>query len=485
MTSSYQADLVVIGGGGAGLPAALSALEAGLKKVIVLEKRSATGGNAVFANGIFACESPVQRLNMIDVPKDEVYKKALDWHRYDRVHPRILRTYINRTGDTVGWLMKKGIEFEIGPQHRMMFDQEITWHVPGGEGELGRFAHVMKVLLAEIKEKGGELFLKTAAKKILTDDAGQVRGVLAVKDGEEIEIEANSVILAPGGFVGNKELLKKYFSYYDESFGGFFVPMQGDGVAMAEEAGAALEDYATMIRETCYSSDKPKETALTVAAREPNSIWVNKKGRRFISETAGFKLQPATNALHMQPEKVAFTLFDESMVEDVLANGWILPRAPSMEVDPNYRELLQAAAKEGKWAAKADRWEDIAAWIGCPVETLQATIDEYNAFCDRGYDATFVKDPRYLQPLRTGPFYAVKFRSLLIETVGPLRVDEAMEVQKKDYTPVPGFFACGSIASGWVSNDYCGDYLFGSALAFAINSGRIAGENAARYVQAR
>lgn len=117
--ANLEADIVIIGAGGAGLPAAVSAAEKGVKKIILLDKRSVVGGNAPFAGGIFACESHVQAKAMIDAPKDLIFKKAMEWHRYSsRVNPRILRAYINKSGDTIKWLTDMGAEFEVGTTWR-------------------------------------------------------------------------------------------------------------------------------------------------------------------------------------------------------------------------------------------------------------------------------------------------------------------------------------------------------------------------------
>lgn len=487
--NTRDADLVIIGGGGAGITAAVEALEQGLKKVIVVEKRSSSGGNAMFANGIFACDTKVQRLNMVDMPADEVYTKGLAWHHFSQVNPRILRNYINKTADTVHWLMDKGVEFEIGTEHRMTFNQEPSWHIAKapegkeekGKGELARFGHVMKLLTTLFQEQGGEILYKTDCKQILKNEEGRISGVLLTQGEQEFQVNAPCVLLTTGGFIGNKDLLKKYFKMYDETFGGFFVPMMGDGIELAGNAGAALEDYATLVRENCFSSDKMKDTYLTVAAREPNIMWVNKHGRRFVAETAGFQLQPSVNVLYTQPGKVAYALYDESMIEEVMRDGWKLPRAPSIKIETGLKEKLRDSAASGEWVKIADKISDLAEWIGCSAEQLEQSVTEYNQFCEHGYDKDFVKERRFLVPYGPGPYYLVKFRTLIIETAGPVRVDEKMQVLDDDYQPIPGFYAAGSVTAGWLSNDYCGEFLFGSALSYAMCSGRIAVENAAKF----
>lgn len=478
------ADVVVVGGGGAGLPAAAQAYESGARSVIVLEERSSTGGNAVFANGIFACDSPVQRATQVYVDRDELFSQAMAWHHYDRVDARILRAYIDKSGDTIRWLMDKGIEFEVGPQMMMYAGQAPSWHIAINKktGDLSRFAQVFRLLASEIEAHGGRVLTNTGASRILKDNDGKVCGIIARrKDGSEFEIACRTVIIASGGFIGNKDLLKKYIPSYDDNFGGFFVPVMGHGITLAAQAGGALDDYATLVKETPGSSDEMQERALGMVCREPDIMWVNRLGRRFADETIGAHLQTSTNAILHQPGKVAYALFDHNTIERVRENGWGLPKYPAGDWHLKFSDQLASAAGKGVWAASADTIEGLAEWLGCDAATLRASVDEYNAFCARGHDATFAKQRRHLRPITDGPFHAVKFGVLMIETVGPVRVNENMQVIDAAYQPIPGLYAAGALTSGWQGHDYCGDLMFGSALGYAMNSGRIAGEHAAAY----
>lgn len=483
---NLEADIVVVGGGGAGLPAAVQAYENGAKKVIVLEERNNPGGNAVFANGIFACDSPVQRANQVYVDRDELFSKAMAWHHYDRVDARILRAYIDKSGDTIQWLMNKGIEFQVGPQMMMYPGQDPSWHIAMNKktGDLSRFAQVFRLLTKEIEDYGGRVICNAAGVSVVKDEAGKVSGLVArTKDGNEFTIKTKSVIIASGGFIGNTELLKKYFPYYEpEKFGGFYIPVQGHGMTMAAEAGGALEDYATLVKEAPASSDEMKERALGMACREPDIMWVNRLGLRFADESIGAHLQTSTNAILHQPGKMVYAIFDQNTIQSAKQQGWAMPKYPAGDWHEKLSEQLAAAAEKRQWAITSDTIEGLAEWIGAPVETLKASVDEYNAFCAGGHDALFAKERRHLKPITQGPFYAVKFGVLIIETVGPVRVNDRMEVINSDYQAIPGLYAAGAITSGWQGHDYCGDFMFGSALGYSMNSGRIAGEQAAAYV---
>lgn len=481
-----EADVVVIGGGGAGLPAALTAVEKGAS-VIVLEKRFATGGDALRANWIFACESHLQKEAGVTITRDDVFKEALEWHRYDRINPRILRAYINKSGDTIRWLEEKGVQFEL---RSMLPDPKMaTGHWTKGPSGLCAFGNVYRLLHQKCEDAGVQFTLRTSGKKIVRGSKGNVTGVLAVtRDRQELEIKARSVILSTGSFIGNKKLLKKYFPYYyDENvyWCDALLSNTGDGLIIADEAGAAMAKFCTLVREPNYSFETVVNNRCR-ASLEPTAVWVNKRGQRYLTESTLSAGCIIVNALIQQPGKIGYALYDDKMVQSIVEKGTPpqgtrIPIPP--EKVPDFRQYLQKEAKKGVWTNISDTWDGIANWIGADPKVLKATVDKYNYFCAQGYDEDFVKEPEYLVPLRTPPYYAIKFRPLMIETIGPLRVNEFMEVLDKQDNPIPGFYAAGVIVSGWASYDHGGPLVMaGSELGFSINSGRIAAENAAKFV---
>ena len=122
-------------------------------------------------------------------------------------------------------------------------------------------------------------------------------------------------------------------------------------------------------------------------------------------------------------------------------------------------------------------WKEIADWIGADYKTLIKNISEYNFYCFKGHDDAFAKEPGYLLPLESPPFYAVKAMAVLLDTIGGIRINERMEVLDTQNKPIPGLYAAGVATSGWESEVYCSE-LSASAFGFAVNSGRIAAENA-------
>jgi fumarate reductase flavoprotein subunit len=472
---NIEAQLVIIGGGGAGLAAAVEASEKGAENVIVIEKRKNLGGNTALAGGLFGCESPVQVRQRIIADRDYLFKRAMEWAHWSGVDPRILRAFINKSGDTIRWLEDKGLEFDLISLYPNQ--QPPVQHNPKGNG-----ARLVRVLAQRCRELGVPLFLNSSARKILRGKRGNITGVLVMKDGGEIEIKARSVIITTGGFAGNRELMNKYFPAYRDGMACSGLPLMGDGLSLAAEAGAAIEDFATMIKEgPRYDLHAWPLMALE---RDPATLWVNKNGERFTDETTGFHVFESVNAVLKQPGKVSFTLLDAGIRQYFEQKGLKLsrPAAGGAGVSGETSELekaLRSGEEKGKIKIAAG-WDEIAGWIGTDHETLKATIAQYNSFCSQGYDEVFTKERKYLLPLQKAPCYAIKCRAIVLDTIGGIRINERMEVLDNKNKPIPGLYAAGVVTSGWESEVYCSE-LSASAFGYAINSGRIAGENATYY----
>jgi len=470
---TLETEIVVIGGGG-GLAAAVAAAEKGAN-VTVLEKRRAAGGNTAMARGLLAAESPVQKRMKIDAQREQLFKTAMAYSHW-KINPEIIRAVINKSGDTIQWLEKKGVRFEDVP-HAYSNQVPRIYHVPEGHG-----AQVVRMLVKKCKKLGVQLLYKTAGKRILTAPKGGVIGVLAVSGDKEIRIDAKSVIIATGGYSGNKVLLKKYCPDYTNNVRLYGLPNAGDGLAMAMEIGAATEGLGMLHMMGPFFAGS---LYVLVVAVESNTIWVNRNGERFIDETTYLPSESA-NALNRQPERVSFTLFDEKIKRSFIEDGLIKGIHRSYPSGTRMTDLDKHLQKEvEKEQVKiSDSWKEIGRWIGVDPKTLENTIGKYNGLCDRGHDDMFYKDRRYLQPLRTPPYYAIKCHQAFHGTIGGIKINHHMEVLNQQGTPIPGVYAVGNDTGGWESDTYC--YLLtGTAFAFAINSGRIAGENAATYLNGK
>jgi fumarate reductase flavoprotein subunit len=494
-----QADVLIVGAGGAGMAAAISALENGGRSVLLLEKAGAPGGSTAMAHDIFGIESDVQKRAWLDTSKDDIFKVHMDWTHWT-VDPRIVRAFLDLSADTIRWLEDKGLGFELLP----MFPNQapLIRHAIKGRGK-----ELSRVLRQSAEDLGATILTRIRTTKILRGDDGRVTGVEAdTKDGP-VRIAAKAVVIATGGYGNNKELLKRYYPFYHETMTYDGPPANtGDGILLAVDAGADTAGLGALnlhgpssaprseaellnIDDTTDAHGRPLRLTLMPICMEPDTIWVNKTGKRYIDEGYILQFFAYGHAVARQPEGLSYTLLDSALVRakegagiyNQMAPGWFPPDTfiTSIPLPGLERELRKPHA-----AVKvADTWQEIAAWIGVAPSTLLATVSEYNESCDRGHDALLGKHRKYLRPLRTPPFYAIQGHVHICDTVGGIKINERMEVIDTAGRPIPGLYAAGVTTGGWEGETY--DYrLTGHLVGFALNSGRIAGENALAHASA-
>jgi fumarate reductase flavoprotein subunit len=477
INSELKANLVIIGSGG-GLAAAVAAAECGITDIYLLEKQRVLGGNTRLAGGFFACESPVQKRANIKTSKDEYFKIAMKWDHWNRVNPKVMRAFIDKSGDTVRWLEEKGVEFE--PKKADSTDAR------GGHSPVGRGIKLQQALADEAKKRGVKILMQTAARKIIRAKNGAVSGIVAEQKGQVVKIGARCVIIATGGFTGNKELLNKLCpDFKKEMMTGTWPHHTGDGIFMAEEVGAAIAESVPIFHNGPVPETGPWG-GLANIIRYPDLVWVNKKGQRFIDET-GYHVWESGNAILHQPGKVMFGLFDDIVRKKIeeadllTAFGWGSLKEGGERFSTADKKIA-SQIKKGL-VKKCRDFNEIAEWIGSDPDVLNKTLVEYNNACDSGHDPVFARDKSTMVPLRQSPFYVIKGYVHLGETMGGIKITEKMEVLDKKDQIIPGLYAAGVIADGWGGQTYCSDEIGGSAFGFAVNSGRIAGESAAEFLK--
>ena len=452
------------------MSAAVTAAEKGAK-VILLENRPTSGGNSAMAEGLFGAESPVQRRIGVDASQDSLFNTAMEYSHW-KINPRIVRTFVDKSGDTIKWLEEKGLQFYLDPLYPNQVPLVFHCLKRGG-------AAIVDVLRQNCKDSGVTLLLETAVKNILRDNSGNIIGVLAIRGEENIRITARSVIIASGGYGGNKELLKKYCMSYTEDMLLRGMLNMGDGLVMAAEVGAATDGLGILQ----LSGPIFRGSSLVASiAREPFTIWINKKGERFTNEAVTFFSPESSNALERQPAKISYTLFDEEIRKTLINNGAFIKRSRILSFTSGEIESEVKKAVARGMLKTSDSWAEIAEYVGANSEVLEATINEYNSFCEKGYDKIFTKDRGFLMALRNPPYYAIKCCLGFLGTIGGIKINPHMEVLNQQDNPIPGLYAAGVDTGGWESYTYC-SLLSGSTFGFAINSGRIAGENAANYIR--
>lgn len=456
-------DLLIIGGGAAGLFAAYTAKENGVKRIAVVESLNSTGGNSAMAGGfLYALDTPQLEgsgLNNADQELDE----ALYFHHYDLVEPSLLRRWFDESSKSLALMEEWGYAFKLsnlgeGYTHVMADSPGVAW-----------FHKVMIPLAKRLEAEGVSFFRKTTVTAIRRDETGRVCGVTAQGPEGESFYEARSVLLACGGFMNNKELLKKYFSLYysDDSFYRV-VPAPGNGIELAESAGALCNGECTLVKETgmCF---RPGPAAPGRIFAMDGSVFVNCQGRRYLNESL-WNRNYAANAGLQQPGKCGYAIYSKETLAAVMDATEPFDFRSERE---KFMAYLEKAAAEKEECGQFDTLEEMAAWIGAEPEVLKETIENYNSYCKTGVDKEFMKPARFLLPLESGPWLAVRIHPMYIDTIGPVVIDRQFRVLDGEHRPIPGFYAAGVIAAGWEGRDYM---RFGSALSWSVTSGRLAGQ---------
>lgn len=483
MSENLQADIVIIGAGGSGMTAASAALENGAKSIIILEKRPVTGGNAVYPSGLLAINTRLQKRLGMDAHTDEAFRQAMYYGHWQN-NARLIRVLLDKSADTIDWLEKKGLKFTSIVTHYPNQSPN-TYHITAGPETAG--SQMLKATTKECEASGKvRVLCDTPAKKLLLDKSGKIAGVLAQgKDGQEIQIDAKCIIVCTGGFSDNEELIKKYYPAYSKEVAPpRGIPQNGDGIFMTTEIGADLDGMVAFEWESFYRGS----WFLTVVSRRGQTVWLNRRGERFCDEGIPVMAE-AANAIGRQPGMVFYALMDEKnkakLVNDELGpfEAFFLQNEAKEKAAASFAsqvdiDLEEAVASGGAMIAKS--LDEIAKWMGIEPAVLKANIEEYNGYCEQGRDAMFAKDRHLLQPLRTPPYYAIKCGVDLTNTHGGIKINEHMQVMTEEDEPIPGLYAAGveTGAKDWHSYNM---WLSGHAFGFTVNTGRIAGEEAAKY----
>jgi fumarate reductase flavoprotein subunit len=480
-------DLAVIGSGGSGKSAALTAAQAGLS-VVILEKLPVTGGGSVFAEGQAAFESSEQKARGVPSvgpdhypTREEGYHKYLEYSHY-RANPEVVRMFVENSAETIDVLKSLGVRYtDVFVYAYDQSDELATFHRPDGLG-----AACQEALLKAVENAGVDIFTSTRAERLVTRD-GAVVGVVATDSGgNTLTIGAKAVILATGGYINNPEMIAKYSNLGGDNgrHVSALVPLEntGDGITMALEAGADLDNIGVM--QLGPGVRGKQVTSQSGAAGFQPGLWVNKTGRRYTSEEVGMSFANAGTVWGRQPGCDSYGVIDADLVEHLTVDGsdvglgdFIGYHVPLTRLQD---ELDEDVANGIAW--RGETIEELARAAGFDPEVLARTVAEYNAACDAGHDPQFFKPAKYLRPVRKPPFHLVNISAHGTCTCGGIRVDGSLRVLAVDLRPIPGLYAVGNDASGLYGDAYTLD-VPGSTNGFAHTSGRVAARHVIATLQ--
>ena len=473
---TVSADFIVCGAGGCGLSAALQAQELGLN-VILLEKKDVAGGTFGFSEVTFAAGSKLLAEQGYDINPHDLVLECLDASHWIPSYS-LLETFYNQVGETIEWVQTFGCEFDNSISGKALFYK--------GDKVKGAGFTFIDNFVRTAEERGIEIRYQTAAKELVVED-GKVTGVLAVDDDDKvIKFEAPAVLVSTGGWASNTDMLEQLGKVKPERVTATgYEGRDGDGIIMGQNAGAALARGEGTIM--LYGPLLPGSNwgePLYAAASQP-TLWVNESGERFMDE--GSKNQ-IFKGLVLRDVKRAFVVCSQAEIDSYTANGIWQTNSGHINVgdpQPNLPKLLQAQLDaENERIFVADTSEELAETAGIDTRTFSETVNAYNGFVEAKADEQFNKDPEFLTPLTTGPFYAFEVNDGYYTTVGGLKVNRNAQVINEDGEIIEGLYAGGCDAGG-----LCGDaYDFGTApgtqSSWAMNSGRLAAKHIASLASA-
>jgi fumarate reductase flavoprotein subunit len=493
---TIKSDIIIMGAGTAGLAAAIEAAEHGAK-VIIFEKASTTGGTGNMGMGPLGVESRLQRLKNVLLTKEQAFKIFMDFTHW-RVDAALVSAYINKSGDTINWLEEMGVEFaDVASYFR---GSEFTHHqvkgATGGPGPMATAA-MMKCMTDRANELGVKIYLNTPIRKLIKEN-NKVVGVIAEGKDGQIEARSKAVIIATGGFGDNVEMMKKYTGYeWGKNIFSMRIPgVIGEGIRIAWEAGAAEEG---LNMELIYglqgmtggsmSNEGMTQMLQLMAANyafQQPGLMVNLPGERFMNEEIIGAWTFTANAIARQKDSCGFMIMDETKKNQFVTKSLDIGTSP-MPVDrvENLDEVINiCAGMSNPVIFKANSIEELAKKAGINAATLKETVEQYNKFCEAGRDTVFHKDPKFLSSVKTAPFYAGRHAPAAYGSLGGIKISHRTEAIDKDFNPIPGLYAAGTDACSLYADSYV-FVLGGNTMGFALNSGRIAGENAAKYAKSQ
>ncbi len=487
--TELEADVVVIGAGGAGMSAAIEAARAG-KKVIIIEKGAMVGGNTTRATGgMNASKTEAQDTNTFEEQSGvetrlesakETYPELSDLittveKQYEEYkanpvgyfdspelfmldtlvggkninNPTLVETLVNQSADGITWINELGGNLTSVGSFGGASVKRI--HKPvNAEGKTEAVGpHIVSVLKSNLDSLGVEVLLDTEATSLIFTE-GAVTGVEA----GDVTVHAKSVVMATGGFAANLEMV----SNLNPELTGFVTTnsplLTGDGIRMAEAIGAASVDLEQIqIHPTVeYNSS----ALITEGLRGDGAILVNTDGQRFINELGTRDVVSAAEIA--QPNSYAYLIIDQEMVDK--------------------SSVIQGYINKGFIAAEGETIEDLASALSIDSATLKATLDTWNAAVTAKEDAEFGRTS-FVKELNVGPYYAIKVAPGVHHTMGGLAINENAEVLDSQGNAIPGLFAGGEVTGGV----HGANRLGGNAVSDIIVFGRIAGQQAAKYAE--
>ena len=488
-------DVVVVGAGGAGMTAAITATDAG-KKVIVVESQPIAGGNSVRSTGgMNAAKTPYQDKNEfkeaagVEKTLATAAEKFADnetitalaatvksqWDAYQanpqgyfdsvelmeldtliggkgKNNPELVKALAENSAAAIEWLASIGADVKNVGAFGGASVKRIHRPVNADGKVTAVGAYIVPILEKNLQDRNVQFLFDTTANEIIMKD-GKAVGIKATgKDGNKVTINAKSVVIATGGFGANAEMVEKY----KPELKGFATTnaegAQGQGIDMATAVGAATVDMDQIqIHPTVHIEEDGNAHLITEGLRGDGAILVNAEGKRFYDEVS--TRDKVSAAIIAQPEKSAWLVVDQSMVD---------------------KSAVIAGYIKSGYTVTGATYEELAKAMGVDEATFVSTMNTWNQAVEAKSDAEFNRTS-FANPLTTAPYYAIKITPAVHHTMGGIVINPKAEVLNEKGEVISGLFAAGEVTGGV----HGANRLGGNAVADFTVFGRIAGQSAA------
>lgn len=449
-TNSKSADIVVIGAGGAGMSAAIQAVQNGATNVVIVEKTGMAGGNTTRSTGgLNASETTFQERDKIEDSNqlfiDDTMKGGKNIN-----NPELVKYMAENSAEALYWVNDMGADLTVVGLFGGASVKRI--HRPSDTSAVGPV--LVKTLLSVVEKNNIPVLYNTKAEEIITDANGAVSGVKVTDAEGTYTINCKAVIIATGGFGANSEMVEKL----NPNLKGFgttnVAAATGDGITMGTAIGAATVDMEQI--QTHPTVHPETQTMYTEAVRGNGAIIVNKEGARFTNEMGTRDVVSA--AILEQTDGQAWLIFDEAVRKSLKAiEGYISAGI-----------VFQSETIEG-----------LAAEIGADPATLSATMAKFADDVKAGNEDEFGRAGLEL-PLTEANFYACMVAPAIHHTMGGLKINTAAEVLNEEGNAIAGLFAAGEVTGGV----HGANRLGGNAVTDIVVFGKAAGASACDYVAA-
>ena len=446
-----EADVIVVGAGTAGLPAAITAADRGAKITVLEAWGGPASSLALIVGGTPFAGTDMQKEKGVEDSPDKLFNNATE---VSGGSPDLWRVVADTQLQTYEWLKgigAKPVELWPAPGH-----DEMRIHRWEGHG-----ARVLKILRQTAEKRGIEILLKHRAERLILDPAtGRVIGIRAKHEDKVVNCRARKgVILASGGFIRNKELVKEFGPHYVECVPVTPPTHMGDGLKMALQVGAATQGIGIAV---CPSISVCTETNRTTIMLIQGAIAVNKDAKRWADEVGPPYNIMFGDLIRQYPDGLHFNIYDNKIREIASSEDYL-------------------RVKE----YKADTIEELARAVSLEPEALVETINKYNSEIDRhGYDVKFGRrrwgarmGNKPPPKIDTPPFYAIKCKVSLSSLKGGLKINSKAQVVDQFGDAIPGLYAAGEVSGGLMGKPEF--YYTGAMTLGAFVFGRVAGENVA------